>query len=84
MVPIPAPTSGNAQAESAILQSPGAGVATGILVKKAVATAKPVKNPGGRRRGSSGALIAATISEAGSGRCAFPLGLASPFRHDRG
>ena len=82
--PIPAPTSGKAQAESAICQVPRAGVATGTLVKKAVATAKPANNPGGRRRGSSGALIAATIPEGCSRGCAFPLGLASWFRHDPG
>ena len=47
--PIPAPTSGNAQAESASRQTPAARGSTGSRVKKAVAARKPAKKPAGLR-----------------------------------
>src|SRR2546421_265146 len=57
--PTPVPTSGKAQAALASGQLPrgGCGGSIATLVRKAVATAKLAKNPGGCRK----ALIAATI-----------------------
>ena len=69
--PMPAPTSGNAQAVSASCQSASAGVPIGMRVKKATAIANPAAKPGRRPIDCSGALIAATITEAVRGSSGF-------------